>query len=251
MEKYKIFCWWLNDTEMSDNRKSSLEQLRKVSSCEIIFIDKNNLKDYILPSFQLHEGFKYLSEIQKGDYLKCYFMHHYGGGYTDIKKTLGSWVPFFDELYKNEEIYVVGYREADVGHIANLDHCSLNPQDSKYCRDFSITEDGTKWTSAYIKEKWYELVGNGAFICRKQTPFTFDWWNGLNEKMDGYLNQLKENPAKWPRDANGHDYPYGGGPSKYPIKWAVINGNIFHPLCLKYTKNVLKNLHYPDCSNYM
>lgn len=250
MEKYRIFCWWMNDNEMSDNRKKSLQQLQEVTECEVIFITKNNLGKYILPEYPLHEGFEYLSEIQQGDYLKCYFMHHYGGGYSDIKLTRGSWVPYFLELYNREEIYAIGYKEAEEGHIARLENCALNPTDSKYCRDFSITEDGSSWTSTYIKQKWYELIGNGAFICKKQTPFTTDWWNGLNEKMDGYLDELRKNPAKWPRDANEHINPNNNEISKYPIKWAVINGNIFHPLTLKYKENILRNLHYPVTVNY-
>ena len=87
---YKIYCWWLNDEDMSTNRQTSLNQLKQTTGCEIVFITKKTLENYILHDYPLHEGYKYLSEIQQGDYLKCYFMHHYGGGYSDIKKTLGS-----------------------------------------------------------------------------------------------------------------------------------------------------------------
>ena len=37
---YKIYCWWLNDEEMSENRKQSLDNLKTLTSCEIVFITK-------------------------------------------------------------------------------------------------------------------------------------------------------------------------------------------------------------------
>ena len=248
--KYTIYCWWMNDDEMSDNRKESLNNLLNISKCNVELITKKTLSSYILPNYPLHEGFKYLSEIQQGDYLKCYFMHHYGGGYSDIKKTSGSWISFFDSLYSNDNLYGVGYHEIESGHVAILENCTLNPKNSKFCRDFSISNDGDRWDSSIIKSNWNKLIGNGCFIFKKNTPFTNDWWNALNEKMDGYLESLKRFPAQFPRDANGHINPITNQLSNYPIKWAVINGNIFHPLTLKYSENILKNLHYPNTFNY-
>jgi hypothetical protein len=246
----RIYCWWMNKDEMSENRKNSLRQLKEKSECEVIFIDKKNLGDYVLPDYPLHEGFQYLSEIQQGDYLKCYFMHHYGGGYSDIKKTTGSWIEFFNKINNDSDLYCIGYGEVDPGHIARLENCTLDPSKSKYCLDFSTNDDKTKWDSSQIKKNWSLLIGNGSFICKKNTPFTTDWWNALNEKMDGYLPQLKENPSKWSRDSKGSVNPNTNEISKYPISWAVINGNIFHPLSLKYHKNILNTLHYPVTINY-
>jgi len=249
-KKYKIYCWWLNKEDMSENRKSSLEKLKNLSECEIIFITRDTLQHYILPEYPLHEGFKYLSEIQQGDYLKCYFMHHYGGGYSDIKQTIGSWVPFFDRLYSNHDLYAIGYQEREVGHVARLENCILKPSDSKFCRDFTLSDDGLSWSSEHIRNNWFKLIGNGNFICKKNTPLTKDWWDGLNEKMDGYLEYLKQNPAKWGRDCYNHINPTTGEKSNYPIKWAVLNGNIFHPLTLKYSSNIEKNFYYPIMTNY-
>jgi len=246
----KIYCWWMNDEEMSINRQNSLNNLTVVSECEIVFITKKNLNDFILKNNPLHEGFKYLSEIQQGDYLKCYFMHFYGGGYSDIKKTTGSWKNYFDELRKDENLYAIGYGEAEMGHVDRLENCTLDPKKSKYCLDFSTDSTGHNWSSEQIKKNWFDLIGNGAFICKKNTPFTNDWYNALNEKMDGYLDQLKKTPSSWSRDARDHLNPNTNKNSNYPISWAVINGNIFHPLTLKYKNNIKKNLHYPVVINY-
>jgi hypothetical protein len=248
--KYKIYCWWLNEEEMSSNRKKSLDNLKETTGCEIVFIDNKTLSNYILPEYPLHEGYAFLSEIQKGDYLKCYFMHHYGGGYTDIKQTTGSWVNLFDALYSNDNIYCIGYKEKSPNDIAILEKCTLDPKESKYCRSHTLSQDGSRWDSSEIKQNWSSLIGNGAFICKKNTPLTLDWWQGLNEKMDGYLTKLKANPAQWGRDARHYVNPKTEELSNYPIGWAVINGNIFHPLCLKYKNNILQDLHYPIVTNY-
>ena len=87
-------------------------------------------------------------------------------------------------------------------------------------------------------------------ICRKNTPFTRDWWEALNEKMDGYLEELKKYPAQWPRDSHNHVNPNTGEKSKYPIAWAVLHGHVYHPLTLKYHKNIDQDLTYPVMSNY-
>ncbi len=250
MENYTTYCWWTSDNELSDNRKRSLESMQKAPGGNIIFINRDTLSNYILPEVPLHEGYQYLSPIQKGDYLKCYFMHHYGGGYSDIKQTLRPWAEYFDRINNNKNLYVIGYGEREVGHVARIENCRLDASKSVYCKDLTLSEDGKSWSSHHIRNGWKQLIGNGLFICRKNTPLTLDWWNGLNEKMDGYLEELKKYPGKWPRDAYNHINPYTKENSKYPIPWAVIHGNIFHPLTLKYHKHINQDLPYPVMSNY-
>lgn len=245
----KIYCFWLNEGQMSDNRKLSLENLINVTKCDVVFITKDNLNKYILPNYPLHEGFEYLSEIQQSDYLRCYFMHHYGGGYSDIKKTNGSWIECFDELNNNNNIYGIGYSELEYG-VAILESCTISPLNCKLGLDFSTNEDFTKWDSIHIKNNWSKLIGNGAFMFKKNTEFTNEWWNILNERMDIYLPILKLNPKQWSRDSFGKINKCTGEPSKYPIAWAAIQGLIFHPICLKYSNNILNTLHNPICTNY-
>lgn len=55
----------------------------------IVLITPNNLANYVKEP--LHEAFSYLSLTHKADYLRCYFMHYFGGGYTDIKAHFKSW----------------------------------------------------------------------------------------------------------------------------------------------------------------
>jgi hypothetical protein len=46
-------------------------------------------------------------------------MHHYGGGYSDIKIPNGSWLKAFEEMNKNENIWINGYPESEPAAIAH------------------------------------------------------------------------------------------------------------------------------------
>ena len=86
-----------------------------------------------------------------------------------------------------------------------------------------------------MKVHWHHLVGCGAFICRAKTAFTQEWLDGIHQVLDQ-------------TDFNG---PTGGSPTGgYPLSWAQIHGEIFHPLVYKYRDRVLKTLPMPVCSNY-
>lgn len=247
LKEKTIWMFWTGENQMSDTRKRALDGFcEKNSDCSVRLV----CNDEIESLENLHEGYEYLSPIQKGDYLKGYYMHHFGGGYADVKDTSVSWSLFLQRMIDNEGLIGIGYSEASVGGVARIENCRLDPNDSVFCRDFTLDGNG-KWSSFHVRDNWHKLVGNGGFIFRPNTDLTLDWWNGLTEKMDGYLPELKKHPGQWARDAYGHVIPETGEKSKYPIPWAVICGNILHPLTLKYTDKIDKDLPYPDCVNYL
>lgn len=65
--------------------------LTKNSGVEVKLITPKNLNNYLLPDFPLHPAYDYLSLVHKSDYLRCYFMHFHGGGYSDIKPNYKNW----------------------------------------------------------------------------------------------------------------------------------------------------------------
>ena len=73
-------------------------------------------------------------------------MNFYGGGYADIKST-SSWKNSFYELY-NSDYCICGYKEIE-GWVA------YTP----------------------LIDKYYELIGNCAYICKLNTPLTNEWYN--------------------------------------------------------------------------
>ncbi|HSV76142.1 MAG TPA: hypothetical protein VLH37_03825 [Bacteroidales bacterium] len=202
----KIFCFWTGENEMSDSRKQVFEIMLSHVGVPVELITPKKLPDYILPGHPVHKGYEYLSLIQKSDYLRCYFMHHHGGGYTDIKAYDSNWTKSFDRLEANPKKWIIGYREIGERGVAQ--------------------ESGP--VGADLRKYWHQLLGNGAFICKPYTPFTFEWYTELHCRMDYFYDEL----VKHPGDAFGDN-------TGYPIKWAYIMGYIFHPLCLKYNNRLM------------
>lgn len=228
-----IYCFWMNKSEMNQIRKDNLKLISQVSKIKVQLIDLNNLNDYIIKDYPLHEGFKYLSAVHKSDYLRSYFMHFYGGGYCDIKKIHDNWTFYFDSLDLDENLYGVGYRP--------FIDCQGLP-DINFKRFFN--KDKSK------------IIGCSAFIFKKQTQLTLDWYLSINSKMDAVLENLKKYPAQYNRDqatpngtlANIHETNerYFRDNYFYPIHWEELHGNIFYPLTFKYSKNILKIMRAPS-----
>ena len=140
------------------------------------------------------------------------FIKAIGEGYCDIKKTTGSWKQSFNDLY-NSDAWINGYKEIPGGSPVGINH--------KY------------------------LVGNGAYICKKNTQLTNEWYNNMILLLDKKLEDLKKYPANNPRDS------FNNKGSKYPIAWAEMLGCIFHPLIFKYKEKVLKTLPMLILNNYV
>lgn len=214
----RIFVFWTGTNELTENRKRSLSVLQKITGVEINLVSPSNLEQYILPEYPLHPAYPYLSLVHKSDYLRCYFMNFYGGGYSDIKESLHCWLPFFERL-EHSNAFIIGYPECKKRALPQV-------------KEISIQQD----MNAYFSQ----LLGNGAYICRPNTPLTNEWYHELMYRMDTYHEQLQLYPGNILGDNQG-----------YPIPWSNILAEIFHPLCLKYSQYTLKESKLkPVCKNY-
>ena len=201
-ESYKyniVYMFWTGDNPLTKSRLDSLYQFTSVSKSKIVLVANEMLSDFVP---DLHPAYQYLSFTHRCDYLRTYFMHHYGGGYSDIKRTTGSWEESFKKINESDEIYGVGYKEVGPWGVVNLPN----------------NEEFTK----ILHDNWEKLIGNGAYIFKNDTEFTREWYSSMIKVLDNKLEELKKNPAKDPRDRN------------YAIGWCEILGDIFHPLCYKY-----------------
>ena len=171
----KIYCFWTGDNKMSKQRKVCLNQLKDKSQSNVILVTPETLDNYILEDHPLHEAFIYLSETHKADYLRTYFMRFHGGGYSDVKKTTGSWTESFDKLNKSDK-WIIGYKEIPGGAVLG---------------------------------RWEVLVGNCAYICKPNTPFVIEWYDEMIKLLNMKLTALKKNPATHPqeRPCDGNGYP--------------------------------------------
>lgn len=224
---YVIYCFWTGKNKMSNNRKKALKSLKNNSEVNVTFITQKNLNKYILKTHPLHPAYEYLSETHKSDYLRWYFMHHYGGGYSDIKHNNFSWIPYFNQLYKNKNKWALGYKEvADHG----LEVCSINKA---------------------VLDNYFKIFGNGSYIFKPKTSITYEWGLKLHKLLDEKLPLLKENPSSYPRDCYGSIIPKINKKSKYPIDWAEMLGCILSSILYKYNDKLLLNLPIINTNNYI
>ena len=206
---------------MSHDRRACMTSLLEKSGVDVLLVTPDNLKENLLSNYPLHPAYEYLSLTHRADYLRCYFMHHLGGGYSDIKKTSTSWEKSFEELDARNDLYVNGYPELNADCVAMA--------------------DGNLYQM--LRANYQKVVGCSAFICKPNTLFTTDWYNSVNNILEFLMPHLIESPARHPQDKFG--MIIDGKPSRYPLRWTEILGNIFHPLCLKYSDRIIQTL--PKC----
>lgn len=206
MEKI-IYQFWTNDNHgLTPNRIKGIQSANNnFLECTVKLVDSKELEKYILPDHPLHEGYQYLSNIHKSDYLRSYFMNFYGGGYADIKifSKDNNWSHCFDIINSNDNIQIIGEPEIIGGSPVT---------------NFNNDKDIQK------------ILCNCWFICKPNTEFTNRWYNQVQIIMDKHLEQLKNN-------TNIGDFT-SFGEHGYPIRWAEIHGEVLHPL--EYEFNTLK-----------
>ena len=217
-----IFCFWTGDNPITERRKYSVECMYEITGCKIEFITKDDLSSWILPYAPLHKAYPFLSAVHKADYLRAYFMCHYGGGYSDIKIPTGSWIPAFEALEKNPDLWVVGYPEGSPDDLAAVDDKELYRK---------------------MQQVYSQMVGNGSYVCRSGTPLVRRWLTEVHRILDRVYEQLEAYPAPHPRVMKQED-------PKYALKWTEICGNVFHPLVYEYLSHVSTDLPKPICHGY-
>lgn len=193
-----------------------------VTQCPVVLVTADDLPRWILPHAPLHEAYPYLSAVHRADYLRAYFMHHYGGGYADVKPALGSWEPAFSYLKAEPSCWIVGYPE-------------ISPEAVARVPDAAVYQE--------LRRRYADLPGNGAYVCRPATPFTETWVAQVHAVLDTKVEQLHTYPAPHAR-ASRQDDPC------YALRWTEICGDIFHPLCLKYVDRISTKLPPLDFGNY-
>lgn len=204
----RIFVLWTGRNEMSENRRRSLDNLRAMQEgIEVVLLGPEDIDAWVVAGSPFHDAYEHLSLNHRSDYLRCYFMHHHGGGYTDLKASRQNWTPFFDQLNDSPSAWILGYPERASHEAAYLE----SP------------------TGRAIRRRYASLAGNGAFIARSGTPFTADWFDEVNNRLDYYRRALRRRPAVDP-------FGQSGG---YPLPWTVLQSQVFQPLQLKYPNRIL------------
>lgn len=221
-----IFCIWSGENEMSDNRKKCLTLISDSSGVPVQLISPKNLNSWIKPEFPLHQTYDLLSLTHKADYLRAYLMHHYGGGYTDIKATVFNWISYFQLLEQYQRMFFIGYKEPDPAFIATDD-----PE---------------------IRNNFFQLCGVCHFIFRPNTIFTQTWLDTVHSILDSKQDLLRKYPGSYhPRAVTGgvHGEDDIFKDSQYPLSWNEILGKILHKLMYKYTSRYMSLMPIPNLFN--
>lgn len=200
-----VFSLWTGLEPLSTNRIQALWSIFSNIGCPVAYITQETLLPWVVPDQPLHKAYAYLSSVHKSDYLRCYLMHHFGGGYTDIKFTSKNWGQFFSDFEHSEKL-ALGYQELAHG----IPHVSGALGDE-------------------IRASHRELIGLCAFIFKPRTQLTYTWFERITQLLDKKYDELVKYPAQHPMDQKGVILP-DGQVSQYPLRWAELLGEIFHPL---------------------
>ena len=221
-------------------RTASLDSIRRHVGVETLLVTDDVLDRWVVTDTPLHPAFAQLSAVHQADYLRCYLMHHHGGGYVDIKPLTADWRPAFDQLDATPDALAVGYREVAPTGVATLDTDRLSRPRFLHA---------AWWRRRWLQLNYRRLIGNGAFVCRPHTPFTTEWFAEVTRRLDSFQPLLAAHPARHPRDHAG--FAVDGRPSGYPVPWSALLGDVVHPLAYRYRDHLLRTLPPPAFTGYL
>lgn len=200
-EDRDLYCFWFGSS-MSESRANCLDTILKNANVNVIIVNDENVREFEIKSDPFHIGFDLLSDTDKSNYLRPYFMYHYGGGYTDIKQNYFDWNPYFTKLEQSGKD-CIGYREKQSYHV------HYEPAQKIYKK----------------------LIGCGSYIHKKGSFLSEQWLTLENKEMDFYYEKLKENHGRYhPRAIFGGilDNKTDFAGSQYPFRWNHLCSEVWH-----------------------
>jgi hypothetical protein len=168
-------------------------------------------------------------------------MYHHGGGYADIKRQTGSWLPGVDRLRCSSRLIATGYPEIRGGTVwlhNNRVHGRV------YLIDRAVPTLVAKGATHWMRLVRPLMIGNGAYVFKPGSSFARRWLFAVEKRLDQVVGDLRANPAGDPRDRQG-------SASGYPIPWTYLLADIFHPLNTIYLPYIGRDLPPPSFSDYM
>ena len=219
-EREYIFCIWPGRDKLSPDRATEVFSIFANTHRPVVLLTPDTIRKWELPDYPFHPAVQYISECHLSDYLRVYLMHHFGGGYSDIKFTFKPWDAAFQAL-KASDAYVVGYNFASTSEFG-----------------LSKKYDGSALLEEY-KEHYAPFgIGHVAFIFKRRTPLTTDMLNNLHALLDEKLEELKAHPSQAFKDFYGKILP-DGTPSQYPLDYIEMGPDIFHQTLYRYREKII------------
>merc|ERR1719454_54649 len=113
----------------------TFESLKIVLGTDVQLVTPDIIEQYNDTDAPFHKALNYLSPNHKADYLHAYFMHHYGGGYMELREKMNNktWEDAFDYVGENESHWFLGTA-------GNADEvtCDESNVDDEWCKEWHM-----------------------------------------------------------------------------------------------------------------
>jgi hypothetical protein len=229
-----VWAFWFGGLEnMSPARKRALEMMKRNLGVPLRLITSmddvralSKPEDPIHP-LVFHEP-QVLSSNHIVDILRGYIMHHYGGGYLDVKPMYRNWSQYFSLFDDDLDLWFLAPPQRgwwDVGcHESYLAKTGLSPVDCDI-----------------IRRNWAYIGSDACWIARPYTPLTKSFRALVNETLNRKWDEILKNPvppasknrccAPWinPKEwTSSPDAPV----RRYPLRWVEVHAEAFDSLQL-------------------
>merc|ERR1719401_293558 len=91
-----VWVFWLGQP-MAGPRLNAWHSMQEKMGVPLQLVQGADLHHYERADAPYHPAVPLLSAIHQADYMRAYFMHHYGGGYADVKWQR-SWAGAFESF---------------------------------------------------------------------------------------------------------------------------------------------------------
>ncbi|MDB5699034.1 MAG: hypothetical protein JWN69_1838 [Alphaproteobacteria bacterium] len=242
---YHIFGFWTGENAMPPARVRNWNGF-DTTGLEPILVTPESLHRWVVSERPLHPAYQYLSPVHRSDYLRPYFMYHHGGGYADIKRQTGSWLPAVERLSRSRWLIGAGYREIKGGTVWLQDNAI---ERRTYVLSHAVPPICAKLVTHAMRGFYPWMIGNGAFYFKPGTRYARIWLREVERRLDMLMPKLKGNPPAHPRDRLGglEGHAYDG----YPVPWSFLLGDINGPLSLLHAPLLSRSLPVPSFTDYI
>lgn len=211
-----VWTFWFS-SHLSPNRQASLLRMPSTLQIPVLLLTPQNMQPFL--RWPVHPAVAHLSGNHKSDYFRIYFLLHYGGGYTDIKRMIEPWNTFFD-AFNDPNVWFVGAPEIENG---------------------MAVPPGSTFPSDYYKR----MISNGFLIARPRNPCLVRVHHVQHHKLDRIYPVLKA--ANQPPKDRCCDQPT----PEYPLRWAEMMGEIMTEVAGEYTSHFSRRMRRPPLTNYL
>ena len=245
---YVAFGFWFGNKMLGEREKVYKKLVANIGP-PFYLITIDNISDFEFPKHPFNPAVTFTLKNKKGlsgvhlsDYFRTYISYHYGGAYHDIKLRMENQsISTCWEIFEDPNVWVVGMPNRRGGasdpevidYIIN--HETYNP-------NTTLTEKG-KWNYRNLKDD--RLIGNGGWIARPKT-LLFQKVNDFVEiRLKKLFQMIRSNPVE-----NFKRCCLNGEVFMYPVAWAALQGNIFHPYQVIYFSHINRNMPIFEKAQY-